>query len=248
MKSIVNFFKNNKVIKFIYGLFKFLIFTVLIVYVAFVLYQRFTDNASLFGYRVFTVASGSMTPAYNVNDVIYIKEVDPGTLKVGDDIAYQGEMGSFKGLIITHRIIDIEEESDGSLRIFTQGINNENEDPSINEDQILGKVYGKVFFISELNHVVKSTWGFFLLIFVPLTLVIVLEILETIVEYRLDNNKIRKYGTDDDDEDEEEYEYVEDDDDDESSLEDDILNTIEMNVLEEPSIIEEGEEDDEEII
>lgn len=255
--SIINFIKNNKIIKFIYNTFKFLIFTLLVLYVAFVIYQRVSGNAPLFGYRVFTVASGSMTPAYNINDVIYVKEVDVESLKVGDDIAYNGERAGFEGLIITHRIIDIEITSDGGRRIFTQGIANENEDPSIDENQIIGKVLGKVFIINQLNHAVKSTWGFFFLIFLPLFLVIVLEIIETIIEDKIDNNKIRKrvrnkLDIDEDDEDDDEYEDSDEDEeeeieenDDNTSLDDDILE-----VLVEPSNEGEdiNEEDVEEII
>lgn len=193
MKEFINFIKNNKIFKIIYNLIKTVIYIALAVYLTFVIYQRFTGNAPLFGYRVFTVASGSMSPLYNINDVILVKEVDPKTLKVGDDIAYQGERGGFEGLIITHRIIRIEEDSDGGLRLFTQGISNEHEDPSIDEDQILGKVYGKVFFINALNHVVKSVWGFFFLIFLPLSLIIILEVIETIFEGKIERNEIKKY-------------------------------------------------------
>ena len=244
--SIIDFIKNNLIIKIIYNIFKFLIFTLLVLYIAFVIYQRVSGNAPLFGYRVFTVASGSMTPAYNINDVIFVKEVDVDTLKVGDDIAYNGERAGFEGLIITHRIINIEKTSDGGRRIFTQGIANENEDPSINEDQIIGKVLGKVFIINQLNHAVKSTWGFFFLIFLPLFLVIVLEIIETIIEDKIDNNKIRKrvrnkLNIDDDDEDDDDDEY----EDDEDEEDDDDSEEIEE---EEESEIEDSTDDEKEII
>lgn len=250
MKKVIDFIKNNKIIRFIYNLIRAFVVIALAVYITFVLFQRLTGNAALFGYRVFTVASGSMTPAYNVNDVIYVKEVDPKSLKVGDDIAYEGERAGLEGLTVTHRIIGIEEQSDGKIRIYTQGINNENEDPSITGDQVLGRVCGKIPFINELNHIVKSTWGFFFLIFLPLTLVIILEVLETIVEVKIDNNKIRKYGSGDDDDDDEEYEYEEDYDesDDEESSDEVIEKVIEDNTLEEPSKVEEGEEEDEEVI
>lgn len=195
MKKFIDFVTNNKVFRIIYNIIKTCICTVLAIYIAFVLYQRFTGNAPLFGYRVFTVATGSMVPVYEVNDVILVKEIDAKKLKIGDDIAYKGERGGFEGLIITHRIINIEEEANGSLRLFTKGVNNEYEDPSITDNQILGKVEGKVFFINALNHVIKSTWGFFVFIFLPLTLVIILEVLETIFEGKIERNEIRKIGS-----------------------------------------------------
>ena len=249
MKNIIKFIRENKIVRFIYNLFRASVFIVLATYLAFILFQRFSGNSDIFGYRIFTVASGSMTPAYNVYDVIYVKEIDPKDLKIGDDIAYRGERAGFEGLIITHRIIDIEPSSDGEMRIFTQGINNKDEDPSIGSDQVLGKVYGKVFFINALNHIIKSTWGFFFLIFLPLTLVIVLEIIETVIESKIDNNKIRKYSSDYI-EDDDEYDEDDDEDDYEDFVEDEeiFVDDKKEDIIEEPSMIEEGEEEDEEII
>lgn len=232
---------DNKIFKFGYGFVRFFVCLALFVYIAFVMFQRLTGNASLFGYRVFTVASGSMSPAYIVNDVIYVKEVDSTSLKVGDDVAYQGNRGGFEGLTITHRIIKIEEENDGTKRFFTQGINNDNPDPSISEEQILGKVCGKVFFINALNHIIKNIYGFFFLIFLPLVLVIVLEIFETIVEYKLDNNKIKRIDNHSDDDCEDDLE----DDDSQDEIDDKVL---EIGKDDNNSNTNEGDEEDEEII
>lgn len=243
MKNIINFIKNNKLVKIVYNVIKAFIFIILIGYIAFILFQMFSNNSALFGYRVFSIATGSMEPVYNVNDVIYVKEVDPNTLKVGDDIVYKGDRSGFEGMIITHRIIKIEDSSDGKLRITTQGVNNEYEDPSISSDQVLGKVQGKIFFINTLNHAVKS-WGYFFIVFLPLVLVIVLEVIETVVEMKIEKNEIRKYGSGDEDEDEEDEEDDESDDEDEDN---DVVEDIDEKV-EEPSKVEEGEEEDEEII
>lgn len=227
---------DNKIFRIIYNCIKFFICFILFVYLFFVVYQRFTNNAPLFGYRVFTVASGSMVPIYEVNDVIYVREIDLDDLKVGDDVAYKGNRGGFEGLVITHRIIKIEEDSMGNKRFFTQGVANENVDPSIDGGQILGKVYGKVFFINTLNHVVKDVVGFFFLIFLPLTLVIVMEVLETIIEYKLDNNKIRRISKNE----ETSYEEIVDVDEERT---DSLKDNDEVTII--PSIDEGGEEDEE---
>ncbi len=182
---------ENKIFKFIYGIFKAIIVTFLIVYLVFVMVQRLTNNSDIFGYRVFTVATGSMEPIYNVNDVILVEEVDVSTLKVGDDVAYVGASSENKGITITHRIIRIEKSENGEDLYYLKGVNNEYEDPAIYGDQILGKVCGKVFIISTLNHVVKNIYGFFFLVFCPLVLVIFLEIADTIIEIKLENNELR---------------------------------------------------------
>lgn len=187
MKKIL----ENKTFKIIYGIIKTFVIVLLSIYLLFVMIQRFTNNASILGYRVFTVATGSMEPVYNVNDVILVKDVVPSTLKVGDDIAYLGNRDAVKGLIVTHRIIKIEKLDDGKVHYTLKGVNNKYEDPSITEDQILGKVVGKTYVVSFINHVVKNIYGFFFLVFCPLVLVIFLEIADTVIDMKLEKNELR---------------------------------------------------------
>ncbi len=182
---------NNKIFKIVYGTLKTIFFTILILYVVFICVQRLSGNNSVFGFRLFIVATGSMKGVYNVNDVIAVKDFDNKKLKVGDDIAFVGNRGGLENKLVTHRIIKIEEESNG--RIFTtKGVKNSVEDPSITESQILGKVVGVVPVVTQINHVVKSQLGFFCLIFCPLVLVIVLEILQTITDIKLENNELQE--------------------------------------------------------
>ena len=182
---------ENKAFKIIYGIIKTFIVSFLVIYLLFVIIQRVTNNSSIFGYRMFTVATGSLEPVYNVNDVILVKDTDPSTLKVGDDIAYLGNRDAVKGLVVTHRIIRIETLDDNKVHYTLKGVNNKYEDPSITEDQILGKVLGKVYVVNFINHVVKNIYGFFFLVFCPLVLVIFLEIADTIIEAKVEKNELR---------------------------------------------------------
>ena len=192
---------ENKIFKAVYGIFKAIVMTFLVVYLLFVIIQRLTNNSAIFGYHVFTVATGSMEPLYMVNDVILVEEVDINTLKVGDDVAYIGASSENKGIIITHRIIEIRKNDKGEDLYILQGINNDYEDPAIYGHQILGEVRGKVFIINTINHLVKNIYGFFFLVFCPLVLVIFLEIADTIIEIKVEKNELRlKNGNDDDDE------------------------------------------------
>ena len=176
---------DSKYFQIPYKIIKFIIFLILILYLAFILIQRISGNQSIFGYRIFSVATGSMIPEYNINDVLAIKEINTDELKVGDDITYLGNKLDVNGRIVTHRIIEIKEEN-GEKIYITKGINNIAEDPSINDSQIYGKVVGKIPVITEINHIVKNQYGFFFLIFVPLVAVIFLEIADTITEMKRD--------------------------------------------------------------
>lgn len=182
---------ENKTFQIIYTIIKVFVVAMLSIYLLFVIVQRFTNNSSILGYRVFTIATGSMEPVYNINDVILVKDTAPSTLKNGDDIAYLGNRDAVKGLIVTHRIIRIETFNDGKVHYTLKGVNNKYEDPSITADQILGKVVGKLPVVNFINHVVKNIYGFFFLVFCPLVLVIFLEIADTIIDMKLEKNEIR---------------------------------------------------------
>lgn len=183
---------DNKIFKFIFKTVEFLIFAVIIVYLGFMIIQRFSGDRSVFGYRVYTVATGSMEGVYDINDVIAVKDCDTNKLKVGDDIAYRGTRGGFEGLLVTHRIIKIEDSSDGGKLFFTQGVKSTVADPSITASQIVGKVEGKVPVITTLNHVVRSQIGFFFCVFCPMVLVIVLEVLQTITDIKIENHELEE--------------------------------------------------------
>ena len=80
---------HNKIFSIIYTIIRDIFFFVVILYLAFILLQRISGNNSIFGYRLFTVATGSMSGVYEINDVIAVKNYDVLKLKVGDDLAYR---------------------------------------------------------------------------------------------------------------------------------------------------------------
>ena len=187
MKKLLTNKIFNRIVKFIEIIFVIII----VIYLGFIVFQKISGNSSIAGYRVFTVATASMEPEYMVNDVIVVKEVDPTTLKVGDDIAYRGERGGLEGLLVTHRIIKIEKDG-SSLRFYTKGINKNitNEDPSFTADRIIGKTTGVLPVITQLNHVIKNQFGFFFLVFCPIVLIIFLEIAETVLLMKIENEEL----------------------------------------------------------
>lgn len=187
---------DNKIFKVLTTIIKVAFLFVIIAYLAFILVQKIGDNKSIGEYRVFTILTGSMKGVYDINDVVLVKEVDKKTLKVGDDIAYLGEKDSYKGKIVTHRIINIENKNNQMI-IHTKGVSNILEDPVITNNKIYGKVESKLTFISLINKTIKNKYGFFFLIFVPLVLVIFLEIADTITDQKLEKQLLKKRESED---------------------------------------------------
>ena len=174
---------SNKIVRIIIKTIEFVLFTCMFLYLSFIGIQRFSNNSSICGYRMFTVATGSMVPVYEVGDVIVVKETTLKDLKVGDDVTYYGIKNDFKDLIITHRIIRIEDEN-----IITKGTANAIEDSSITIDQIYGKVLTKLTLITIISNLVRNQYGFFFIIFAPLVIMVFMEI----VDMFKDPNKVKK--------------------------------------------------------
>lgn len=155
--------------------------------------QRFSNNEiSIGGYRVFSVATGSMVPDYEIGDVLIVKETNIDELKEGDDVSYLGKASSFSGKVVTHRIKYIEETENGKI-FHTQGLANDAEDPAITGDQIYGKVVYKCVIFSMLTKLVNNMTAFYILVFIPLGILVFLQIKDMIDVRREDEE-----DTDDD--------------------------------------------------
>lgn len=188
--------KNNKILHILYRALEFIVFGALILYVMMIAFQRFSNNQSILGYRIFTVASGSMEPTYKVGDVILVKDTDPSKLQVGDVITYLGNQSSVSGMLITHRIIKIEQKTDGTLAYTIKGDANQMEDPIIDSSQIYGKVVTKLSFFTIISNIIHNQFGFFFLVFIPIVLFIFLEVADTIMDIKEEKKEIKEEGTD----------------------------------------------------
>lgn len=176
--------KENKILKTIWNIIYTLLFLIVVLMLIVVVMQRVTDNSiTIGGIRMFSVATGSMKPVYEVGDVLISKEIEPEEIKVGDDIVYRGKKSSFSGKIITHRVISINKQEDGNYKIVTKGIANQQEDPEINQTQVYGRIIYKVKILSYIGKITQNIYKFYFIIFVPIGLLIFKQI-KNIVNYR----------------------------------------------------------------
>lgn len=170
--------KTNKILKSIWKTIKIVIGTILAIIITIIMIQRISNNnKSLLGYRLFTVATGSMEPKYNVGDMILVKEIEPKDIKLHDDVTYKSNDPKLNNMFITHQVIEIK-ENNGKYSFLTQGIANTGVDPEITEDQIYGTVTSKLKVLSFISKKINSNLGFFLIIVVPIAVLIFLEIID----------------------------------------------------------------------
>jgi len=115
-----------------------LIYAVCAAVIAGSLMIRFSkDNGSAFGYHIYHVVSGSMTPAadgssppggFYAKDAIVVKNAAPETVREGDVVTFWQD-DSRRGMPNTHRVMGIEILSDRSILFTTKGDANAQEDP-----------------------------------------------------------------------------------------------------------------------
>lgn len=159
-------------IKIIWKIIEKIIFILIIFISIIILMQRITNNEKGFlGLRIFRVQTGSMTPKYNIGDVILVKEKDINKITVGEDVTYWGTTGTMKGKLVTHQVIEIE-EIDGQKVFHTKGIANNTEDPVIYGKQINGTVLGKLYVLTLFTLALSNKYIFYFCGILPLTLFI----------------------------------------------------------------------------
>ena len=100
------------------------------------------------GLTPYTVLSGSMEPTYPTGSLIYVKKVDPASIKVGDPITF---VLNEDLVVATHRVVAVDEENQ---RFTTKGdANNAVDGAPVHFNNLIGK---PVFCIPGLGYL--SSW------------------------------------------------------------------------------------------
>lgn len=181
---------NNKIFDFIITGIEVIISLFLIGLIIVTGVQRFSDQGSFFGYRIYTVASESMIPIYTIGDTLLIKDTDSKDIKIGDALTYIGEANELKGKIVTHQVVDIETDPETGKYLFhTKGIANNIEDPIVNEEQVFGKVIYKFLTLSWIGKITLNMTTLLIFITIPVAILIAIELCKIVKD---------KYYEDDD--------------------------------------------------
>ena len=131
--------------------------TVLVVLV--VVFAVFLMGSRLVGLQVFNVISGSMEPTYSVGDLLYVKSVDPDSVKVGDPITF---VLNEELVVATHRVVAI----DGENRQFTtKGDANETEDAApVHFNNLIGVPVFAIPLLGYVSAYIQSPPGMYVAI------------------------------------------------------------------------------------
>lgn len=159
-----------------------------LVAIAFLIVAKFSGNTpSIMGHYMFVIVSPSMTPDLDVGDVVISRKYDGGELSVGQVVEYVGKSGSMQGKIITHRIKSITGEGEDRV-IITRGTANSVDDAPIAPSDIIAVMTYKTVVISKLYSLLSTTAGFILLVLVPMSSMIIFELVKFLSEAKGDPN------------------------------------------------------------
>ena len=116
-------------------------------------------GSRLAGLRPFVVLSGSMEPAYHVGSLIFVNEVEPEDVKVGDPITF---VMNEDLMVATHRVVEIDSEN----RTFTtKGDANDYADGNpVHFNNLVGKPVISIPKAGYLVNFVKQPPGIYLAI------------------------------------------------------------------------------------
>ena len=202
VKEIVQFFLHfiTKVFLYVVFLLLIIIFLLFIFYFVDLLYnvRSGEDKPPLFD--AYVIVSPSMVPTIKVQDAIIIGRVDPSDLEQGDIISYLATDSYYSGKVITHRIIGIEEASDGTLLFRTKGDNNNVADGTlVDEDNVYGKVLFRIPMLGYIRQFLSTYFGWILCIALPLLYLIMTEVIRVrklLNQKKLQNLKISEQKDD----------------------------------------------------
>lgn len=180
MKKVLNIIKN--------------IFTWLVVILA-VCVMIFTivsvntfdrSDRSIFGYKAFIVLSDSMSKTdFDAGDLILSKEVDPSTLQVGDIISYQSMNTENYGEIVTHKIRELVNASEGNPGFITYGTTTDTNDENIvTYSFVIGKYQTHLPKVGTFFQFLKTTPGYIVCIFLPFLILILIQGINSICLFK----------------------------------------------------------------
>lgn len=173
--------KGNKVVfSLVYNLlFYLLTIGILLSSVLFALSSK--SDASIMGYRFYTVLTNSMVPqedspsgGFYAGDLVLVQMVDSEAVKEGDIVTFSVGDGT---RYLTHRVVERLDELNGEEGdyLITKGDANKSSDPPIEADRVLGKVITAIPKVGSLLEFVRenlvlcllfilSTFGFILVL------------------------------------------------------------------------------------
>lgn len=144
------------------------------------------NDRDLFGYKAFICRSDSMKATdFASGDLVFVKEVSPATIKEGDIISYRSEDPDTFGETFTHKVRSLITSEDGQPCFITYGTTTGVDDElPVKYTQFQGIYKFDIPKLGTFFSFLKTTPGYFICIFLPFMLLILMQGLNTVKLFR----------------------------------------------------------------
>jgi len=135
------------------------------------------NDRDLFGYKAYIVNSDSMAATdFAAGDLIFVKEVDPNTLKEGDIITFLSLDTESFGQVVTHKIRKATTDAQGSPGFITYGTTTGVDDAVVvTFPFIMGRYETHLDGVGTFFNFLKTPQGYIICIFIPFMLLIMYQ-------------------------------------------------------------------------
>ncbi|MBR1654306.1 MAG: signal peptidase I [Clostridia bacterium] len=163
--------KNNP-LKIISKITTIIIWIVLFIAMGVLLLTVASQKTDVFGYRLYTIMSGSMEPTIHVKDAIITQKIDEP--QKGDVIAFQNQKS-----ITVHRIIEVYTEENKPVFYKTKGDANSAEDEGfVQKSQVKGKV---IFRSSAIGNTILFLQSHFIVLIIAVGVIVMIIIVRRMI-------------------------------------------------------------------
>lgn len=118
-----------------------------------------SPDKALFGYRYYTILTPSMSPTYNVGDMIFVQLKGPEDINEGDVITFNPSQDS--DAYLTHRVTEkiVDYQGTGVTCFRTRGDANDSEDSFLIEsDRVIGTVNFGIPYLGFVVRFIQLRW------------------------------------------------------------------------------------------
>ena len=133
-------------------------------------YANKDEVPSFLGVTPLIVLSGSMEPQILEGELIFSTHIDPDDVREEMVISFFDPL-STTGTIVTHKVVEIIDDGDGTVSWRTRGINNNSNDSAlVPEENLVGRYRFGIPFAGYVAMFMQSTPGLVVCVAVPLVL------------------------------------------------------------------------------
>lgn len=151
------------------------VFTVAIMLFTIISVNTFNrHDRNIFGYKAYIVLSDSMKATdFDAGDLVFVKKVDPTTLKEGDIIAFTSQNTENYGQTVTHKIREKTTDANGEPGFITYGTTTDkNDEAVVTYPFIQGQYKFDIPNLGSFFNFLRTTPGYIVCILIPFLLLI----------------------------------------------------------------------------